>query len=918
MFGLINRFFDPNQRKLNQLQSIIEQINALDSKFKNLSDEELTASSRSLQGKVRSDLENLDPISPNYSQQEQSILDRYLPEAFALVREVFRVLGERSYDEQLMVSILLHQGNAAEQKTGEGKTHASVHAMYLNALTGRGAHLITVNDYLARRDAEWMGVVYDRLGLTVGCINSNGKSYLLDSSQISNLKSQISNWKQFPFGKGELLREVSRREAYAADVIYGTNNEFGFDYLRDNMVHSLKDMVQVNALDETGAHHFAIVDEVDSILIDEARTPLIISAPAEESNELYQKFAGLVKKLNQEDYKLDEKTKGVHLADLGVKKIENWLGVTNIYEDFQFAHHLEQALKAEFAYRKDTDYVLNDGQVMIVDEFTGRLMEGRRYSEGLHQAIEAKEGVEIQKESKTVATITFQNYFRLYDKLSGMSATILTESEEFFKIYRLDSVSVPTHRPTIRRDSTDRIYKHQRAKWKAVVDEIAAVHEIGQPILVGTTSVEHNELLGQLLKRRGVTHEVLNAKNHQREAEIVAMAGQKGAVTVATNMAGRGTDIKLGEGVKELGGLHVVGTERHEARRIDNQLRGRSGRQGDPGSSRFFVALDDNLMRIFGGDRIAGLMTRFNLPDDVPIEHGMISKSIESAQHKVEGYNFDIRKHLVEYDDVINKQREIIYKRRRRLLDLSASIDDEAEETKLEKEFWAKAEKVLKVSDGIDEVLDDELDEEVDQDRPDLWADFQADFAAKKKLLGREQFHQLLHQLLLTTIDHLWMDHIDTLDELRVGIGLRGYGQRDPLVEFKNEAYGLFERLVTTIDEETINRFMQIKIRTPEQLPIKRENVLEQARVRHQEVGQFQRPASMAGYVKPDELVGRNVPQDHPEPSYKGDPFTRSEEEKTISRNDPCPCGSGKKWKNCGLKNTEEHQARMGKRSSNE
>lgn len=895
MIGFINRFFDPNQRKLNQLKPIVEQINALESEFADKTDEQLTEYSQSLQEKVRNELRSLEKSSSDYSKQEQAVLDKYLPEAFALVREAFRVIGERSYNEQLMVSILLHQGNAAEQKTGEGKTHAAVHAMFLNALTGRGAHLVTVNDYLARRDAEWMGVVYHKLGVSVGCINSNGKSYLVDGSKIQNSKFKVQNWKEVAFGKGEFLREVSRKEVYAADVTYGTNNEFGFDYLRDNMTHSLDQLVQVNVGGEVGVHHFAIVDEVDSILIDEARTPLIISAPAEESNELYKTFAALVEKLNPEDREeIDEKTRTTKLSDLGVKKIEKWVSVDNIYEDFQLAHHLEQALKAQDHYDRDKAYVVKDDQVMIVDEFTGRLMEGRRYSEGLHQAIEAKEGVEIQKESKTVATITFQNYFRMYEKLAGMSATILTEAEEFYKIYKLDSVNVPTHRPMVRKDNADRIYKNQRAKWKAIVDEIAQVQEAGQPILVGTTSVENNELVSQLLKRRGVKHEVLNAKNHQREAEIVSQAGQKGAVTVATNMAGRGTDIKLGEGIKKLGGLHVVGTERHDARRIDNQLRGRSGRQGDPGSSRFFVGLDDNLMRIFGGDRIAGLMTRFNLPDDMPIEHGMVSKSIESAQHKVEGYNFDIRKHLVEYDDVINKQREIIYKRRRRLLDLGASTDDAVEETELEKEFLSKAESVLVTIDEADEPDRTQFD------------NFKKDFGNKKQLLGPERFHQLVHHILLTTIDHLWMEHIDTLDELRAGIGLRGYGQRDPLVEFKNEAYQLFERHITDIDFETVNRFTQIKITAPEAVTIKREAVLDRARGQHQELNQFAQTKATQQPQSPP--PSQTAPSSSAQPTT---PYQKSAEAQKLSRNDPCPCGSGKKWKNCGLKNTPEHQENM-------
>lgn len=874
MFSLISRFTDPNQRKISSLQKVIDQISGFESEFVGKTDQELFDSSHNLRQKVQHDLSLTEFNSAEYPLRAREILDQYLPEAFGLVREVFRrVLGEFSYEEQLMVGVLLHRGFAAEQKTGEGKTHAAVHPLFLNAMTGRGAHLVTVNDYLARRDAEWMGLVYNRLGLSVGCINTNSVSYCFDSAALERLSDQLDTPEKvraFAFGHGELLREVSRKEAYAADVTYGTNNEFGFDYLRDNMVHQLNQLVQVNVRGEVGVHHFAIVDEVDSILIDEARTPLIISAPAEESNILYQKFAGLVKRLNTEDYELDEKTKGAFLTDLGVKKIEQWVGVSNIYEDFELTHHLEQALKAQFAYNKDTDYVIQEDNVLIVDEFTGRLMEGRRYSEGLHQAIEAKEGVTIQKESKTVATITFQNYFRLYEKLAGMSATIMTESEEFFKIYKLDSVSVPTHQLVARVDAPDRIYKNQSAKWKAIVDEIEAINKTGQPILVGTTSVENNELVSQLLRRRGVSHEVLNAKNHQREAEIVSHAGHKGSVTVATNMAGRGTDIRLGQGVKEVGGLHVVGTERHEARRIDNQLRGRAGRQGDPGSSRFYVALDDNLMRIFNGERIAALMERFKLPDDMPIENQIVSRSIESAQQKVEGYNFDIRKHLVEYDDVINRQREIIYRRRRRLLDLG-DINVDTGGVDLEAEILNKS---------IEQLGDE--------------SEFAGDLKVKKELVGKEKLEEILKFIFLTTIDHLWMEHIDAVDELRAGIGLRGYGQREPLVEFKNEAYSMFERLVKDIDFEIVNRFQKLKIQTPEGVEIRSSGVLSNARAQHQQTKQFAGAA-----VRGEAVESAQAAQV---------PYEKPAELKNISRNDPCLCGSGKKWKQCGLKNTVEHQ----------
>ena len=880
MIGLINKLIDPNKRYLNSLKPIVEEINSLESKFEAKNDEELTAYSLDLKRRVQDELKGFDVKADDYPQKEKKVLDKYLPEAYALVREVFkRTLGERTYDEQLLVGILLHQGKAAEQKTGEGKSHAAVHPLYLNALTGRGAHLVTVNDYLARRDAEWLGTVYTRLGLSVGCINTNSVSYVVDPEAIETEIFSSPDVKQtvrsFAFGHGTLLKSASRREAYAADVTYGTNNEFGFDYLRDNMVHSLDQLVQVNSKNEVGVHHFTIVDEADSILIDEARTPLIISAPAAESNELYKKFADLVKRLNSEDYELDEKAKNVYLTDLGVKKMEKWLGTENIFDNFEYAHHLEQALKATYAYEKDVDYVVRDGQVMIVDEFTGRLMEGRRYSEGLHQAIEAKEGVEIQKETRTVATITFQNYFRLYEKLSGMSATIMTEAEEFYKIYGLESVAVPTHKPVARIDHPDRIYKHQRAKWKAIADDVEETNKKGQPILIGTTSVENNELVSQLLKRRGIKHEILNAKNHEREAEIIAKAGQKGAVTVATNMAGRGTDIKLGDGVKELGGLYVIGTERHEARRIDNQLRGRAGRQGDPGESRFYVALDDDLMRIFGGDRIASLMEKFNLPDDMPIENPMVSKSIESAQKKVEGHNFDIRKHLVEYDDVINKQREIIYKRRRRLLELGDENYDTGDFS-LETEILKKA-----------EIYAQDLDE------------FKKNLEDKKKTLGDKAFNELLRYIFLQTIDQFWMEHIDALDELRIGIGLRGYAQREPLVEFKNEGYAMFERLIQTIDYEIVNRFQKIQIQSIEQAPAAPISPPpEKLEAKHSDAGKF--GSAVSKQQTPSNLQ-TSAPSTQPATPQ---PIRKSEEEK-IGRNDPCPCGATKedgtpiKYKHC-------------------
>lgn len=910
----LTKLFDANPKKVRQLASVVAEIDSHVDTVKTWKHEDFLAKTDEYRAKLSSEADGS-------IETETKVLDAILPEAFAMVREAaYRVIGEHTYPEQLMVGIALHQGNLAEQKTGEGKTHAALHPLYLNALSGKGAHLVTVNDYLARRDAEWMGPVFAYLGLTVGVINSQTKSYVYEvpESVIQNDYVISAEYKD-ALGRGDFLREVTRREVYQCDVTYGTNNEFGFDYLRDNMVQRFEHVVQTSPRGDFGIHHFTIVDEADSILIDEARTPLIISAPAEESNQLYARFAQLMPRLNAEDYVIDEKARSVHLTDLGVKKIESWLKTENVYEDFELAHHLDQALKAQYVFQKDTDYVVQEDQVIIVDTFTGRLMPGRRYSEGLHQALEAKEKVPIQKESKTLATITFQNYFRLYEKLAGMSATIMTESEEFFKIYDIDSIEIPTHRPVARFDHADRVYKNQRAKWKAIVDEVAELHAKGQPVLVGTTSVEKNELVGNLLKRRKIPHEILNAKNHEREAEIVAKAGQKGSVTIATNMAGRGTDIKISDAVKEVGGLFVIGTERHESRRIDNQLRGRSGRQGDPGASRFYVALDDDLMRIFNGERIASLMTRFNLPEDVPIEAGIVTKSIENSQKKVESYNFDIRKHLVEYDDVINKQREVMYARRRGLLDAERSDVD----APLKEQIFNKFETVIgnivqqytltqPVSGDGDEdtiieamsaimplrseqkatleaTLHDALETgEQSALRKHLMDLVNEAYAEREERFGAEAMRQIERTLMLSIIDYHWMEHIDALDELRYGVRLRAYGQRDPLVEFKNEGYAMFERLIDGIDDEIAHRIFKVQLVAP--LP-KQPEVLDKAQEQHKELGQFK------------------VEAERPSASTQT-PVVKSEDEK-IGRNTPCPCGSGKKYKQCGLKNTPEHQSRM-------
>src|SRR3990170_946975 len=716
MFSFITKIFDFNEREIGKIRPLVAKINVLEPEFKKLSDSKLKAKTEEFRSRLNPNPETLDPI---------------LPEAFAAVREASRrTTGMRPYDVQLIAGAVLHQGKIAEQKTGEGKTLSATLALYLNALGRQGVHLITVNDYLARRDAEWMGPIFHALGMSVGCLNHE-KAYLFEPVASSQeLVAEDSTPEEMQLGQGKYLREVSRREAYQADITYGTNNEFGFDYLRDNMVYDPSQIVQVNGQEEEGAHHFAIVDEVDSILIDEARTPLIISAPQEEATQRYYDFAKLVNDLvSKTDYTMDEKSRSVTLTEVGLRKLERMLGIPNLYEkDFETVRHVEQALKAATLYQKDRDYIVKEGQVIIVDEFTGRLMMGRRYSEGLHQAIEAKEGVAIQKESKTLATVSFQNYFRMYQKLAGMTGTAATESEEFSRIYNLEVLAIPTNEPMVRDDQSDVIYKTVTGKFQAVANEIEECHRRSQPVLVGTTSIEKNELLSKLLKHKGIPHELLNAKQHEKEAHIISQAGRKGAVTVATNMAGRGVDIKLEEGVVDLGGLHVIGTERHESRRIDNQLRGRSGRQGDPGSSRFFVALQDDLMRIFGGAMVEGVMNRFWIAEDVPLESGLVSRSIESAQKRGEGYNFDLRKHLVEYDDVVNKHRDIAYTIRRKILGGGEEMSS----------FLLS--KLPLYSTKIEEI----------------WEKYHKEFAA--------DWLKIVQQLALQSFDILWVEHIDTLE----------------------------------------------------------------------------------------------------------------------------------------------------------
>ena len=792
-------FGDPNEREIKKDRLIVDKINDLEANTKALTDKQLTAKTAEFQKRLA----------------KQETLDDILPEAFAVVREASRRrLGQRHFDVQLIGGIVLHEGKIAEMRTGEGKTLVATLALYLNALEGKGAHLVTVNDYLARIGVGWMGEIYHSLGLSSAVVLPQG-AFLFDPDFSDESHHDPRLWH---------LRPITKQEAYRADITYGTNNEYGFDYLRDNMVSDLDQCSQRKL-------NYAIVDEVDSILIDEARTPLIISQPAGKSTERYQSFAKLATKLKRDtDYTVDEKQKAVSLTPKGITQIEADLGVENVYdaEHIEYVHHIEQSLKAEALFVKDKDYVVSEGEIVIVDEFTGRLLAGRRYSEGLHQAIEAKEGVIVQAESQTLATITFQNYFRLYGKLSGMTGTAQTEAEEFAKIYKLEVTRIPTHRTMIRTDLKDRIYKSEATKFAAVVEEVRVRIAKGQPVLLGTSSIEKNEIMSQLLSKAGIAHELLNAKNNEREAEIVALAGQQKSVTLATNIAGRGTDIVLGEGVKELGGLHVIGTERHESRRIDNQLRGRAGRQGDPGSSQFFVSVEDDLMRIFGGERIGSLMSGLNLPDDMPIENSVISKSLETAQKRVEGQNFDARKHLVEYDDVMNSQREIIYAKRRKYLE-GKDLRAEAE-SMYSQEFGdivsantnPKTGSVdlvqVQASAAMISPLPDDWSNKIDTKVPDL---ITKDLVARVgnildqrgKDVGEDVLAVILRLVFLRTIDSAWLDHLETMDHLREGIGLRGYGQRDPLVEYKAEAFGLFTRLQASIISEVVTTLPKVDIR---------------------------------------------------------------------------------------------------------
>ncbi|MHB8125961.1 MAG: preprotein translocase subunit SecA [Desulfitobacteriaceae bacterium] len=829
--GFLRNLLDDNAREIKKYNKRVQAINSLEASIQTLDDEQLRAKT----GEFRERL------------AKGETLEDLLPEAFAVVRETsLRVLKQRHYDVQLIGGMVLHEGRIAEMRTGEGKTLVATLPSYLNALTGRGVHVITVNDYLARRDSEWMGQIHCFLGLSVGLI-VHGISY------------------------------EERRTSYEADITYGTNNEFGFDYLRDNMMTRPDGLVQREL-------NFAIVDEVDSILIDEARTPLIISGESDKPTELYFRVAKVIPRLKQEDdFHVNEKDKVVTLTEQGVSRVESMLGVDNLYEDVhtELAHHVNQALKARALFRRDRDYVVKDGEVIIVDEFTGRLMFGRRYSEGLHQAIEAKENVKIEKESQTLATITFQNYFRMYEKLAGMTGTALTEEPEFKKIYKLDVVEIPTNMPMIREDMPDVVYRSEEGKFLAVVESIVKLHAQGRPVLVGTISIEKSELLSDMLEKRGIKHQVLNAKFHEKEAEIVSGAGQKSMVTIATNMAGRGTDIVLGEGVSEIDGLHIIGTERHESRRIDNQLRGRAGRQGDPGSTQFFISLEDDLMRLFGSENIMGIMDKLGMDDSIPITSKMISRSIETAQRRVEGRNFDIRKHVLEYDDVMNQQREIIYAQRRAVLtgeDLRSNIMEMLAKVAKDTVETFSGESAFPEEWDLPSLLEyceilllpgheltvEQLAKLTKEEVQELLHNQALDlYNHREEMFGSELMREIERAVMLQVVDNKWMDHLDAMDMLREGIGLRAYGQKDPLVEYKHEGFDMFHNMIDSIQEDIIRYMMRVTPQVRVQATEQPQHVIEN---RYEEEEQVKRP------IHVDQQTGRN---------------------------DPCSCGSGKKYKKC-------------------
>lgn len=888
MFKKLKGLFDFNRRELKKLSPVVEKINSLEKEYSTLSDKQLKAK------------------TPHFKKllKKGKTLDEILPDTYATVREtIWRLLGEKAYDVQLQAAVALHQGFIIEQRTGEGKTHSVIFPAYLNALEEKGVHIVTVNDYLARIGTGWYPVALDFLGLKVSCI-IHDHSYLLDPS-FTDPSEKVDD-------RLAHLRPINRREAYEVDITYGTNNEFGFDYLRDNMARDLKETVQ-------RSHFYAVVDEVDQVLIDEARTPLIISSPDNRPIQEYQKYAALAQKLQPTDSVVDEKSRSATLSEFGIRKVEQFLGVKNLYEeDYETIHYIENAIKANSLFKKDKDYVIKDNQVIIVDEFTGRLMSGRRWSDGLHQAIEAKEGVPVQRESRTHATITFQNYFRLYKKLAGMTGTAATESEEFRKIYQLEVLILPTHRPIARIDKPDFIFKTQRAKYAALANQIQDCYERGQPVLVGTTSVEKNQIVSSLLKKKRIPHQILNAKSHAQEARVIANAGRVKAITIATNMAGRGVDINLGgakpkknnkkelkkwkeekQKVIDLGGLKVLGTERHESRRIDNQLRGRSGRQGEPGSSRFYVALDDDLMRVFGGEQISNLMTRFKMPENEAITHSIVSRALEQIQVKVEGFNFDARKSVVEYDDVLNKQRDLVYTLRTTILN-QAQKDPRSLTKETFKRLRKQIEKTINIATPSDEetnwqqvvlefneilpfassedrkLLKAKLEKTPD---PQSYLEKLLDQAWEKRI---ETFPkgldiQILKELSILTLDNLWVDHLSALDSLRSGVRLRGYAQKDPLVEYRKEGFEMFQKLMGTFEYNLSRRIFRVQVQA----------VPKPA------------PAQDLSEGRGDQTKKTSDSPSGPQPQTSAHKSIPKKTTKAPGRNDPCPCGSGKKYKKC-------------------
>lgn len=893
-------FGDSHSREIKRLGPVVEAVNEWESRTERLGNDELEALTTEFIRRL----------------EDGASLDDILPEAFAAVREAARRSVEmRHYDVQLLGGMVLHQGKIAEMRTGEGKTLVATLALYLNALEGDGAHLVTVNDYLAKRDAQWMGPIYHALGLSVGVLQHRA-AFLFDPTVEHTPEDEDDpaldaeeRRRRRELGDLRMLRPCTRREAYRADITYGTNNEFGFDYLRDNMVLDPGEKVQRPLA-------YAIVDEVDNILIDEARTPLIISGQAEESLDTYRVFANLVRSLRaEEDFTPEPKSRTVALTEAGIARVEGLLSIDNLFEgeNARLTRFLDAALKAQFIYERDRDYVVRQGKVVIVDEFTGRMMDGRRYSEGLHQAIEAKEGVSVERESVTLATITYQNYFRMYDKLAGMTGTAETEAEELDKIYSLEVVVAPTHREMVRNDQADFVFRTEQAKFDAVIEEISGLQQAGRPALVGTASVETSERLSAMLRRRGVAHEVLNAKQHEREAQIISRAGEPGAVTIATNMAGRGTDIKLAEGVAEAGGLAVIGTERHESRRIDNQLRGRSGRQGDPGSSRFYVSFEDGMMKRFSPDWLPGMLERAGMEDGTPLESGMVGKALEQAQLKVEAYHFDIRKHLVDYDDVINRQRDVIYRERDKVLnaredlreiiadmlertleDLSGSFADALWDRSVADEFWQEAAQLMPLEGlDLDELDGAELDECVDalaelgEERLDQLSE----------RLQSESWRLNLRSLVLTAMDRLWIRHLTEIDSLRQGVGLQAYGQQDPLVTYKREAFDMFDQLVAALRRDVVAAALHAQAAPTEQSAQPPANGA--AARRGGRAARVNLPNASPARSAADAVGARNVRESGGQASGVGGAATATASRPKVGRNQPCPCGSGKKYKRC-------------------